>query len=78
MPLTPIVYYLVYLIPIYFNFAVIYDLFTTIYELATKGAPLPWEHSGPGVLIPIEDAGFQLYSNQTTEIPVLEVHTDIP
>lgn len=45
-----------YFIPLYFNFAVIYDLFATIYGLASGEHSLPWESSGrPGILDYPED-----------------------
>ena len=63
LPLSACVYHLQYLIPVYFCFAVGYDIFTTGYAILYKGAPLPWENvaGSHGTLVPIED--HPMYSN---------------
>ena len=71
-------YHLQYIIPVYFGFAVLYDLFTSIYGMAYGNAPLPWEPSlSNGVIVPVESmpAG-GMYANDslwyTTENPVTD------
>ena len=63
LPLLGCVYHLQYLIPVYFCFAVGYDIFTSGYAILYNGAPLPWENAegSHGTLIPIED--HPIYSN---------------
>ena len=54
LPMSTGQYHLVYLLPIYFGFAIIYDIFATVYEITYHNARLPWEHKphGPGMLVP--------------------------
>ena len=55
-----------YLLPLYFGFAVFYDVFTSIYEIVHHGAPLPWEHvPSMGVIQPIDEGEFMDYQNKT-------------
>ena len=44
--ISEFVYKLKILLPIYFGFAVVYDLFLIIYHRSRPGQPLPWETGG--------------------------------
>ncbi|KAK2191469.1 hypothetical protein NP493_53g19016 [Ridgeia piscesae] len=58
LPLSPVVVYLQFTIPLYFLFAVFYDGFTTVYDTIYGNIPLPWEHKhviGNTVLVSTED-----------------------
>ncbi|ELT97778.1 hypothetical protein CAPTEDRAFT_210177 [Capitella teleta] len=55
-----------FVIPVYFMFAVIYDIFTSAYEIMYSGAPLPWERiSVPGNITAISDDAFEGFKNKT-------------
>ncbi len=44
-----------FFIPLYFCFAVLYDIFTTAYAIAYKGARLPWENEPfNGIMYPVD------------------------
>lgn len=62
-PLSQCFYKLKYLIPVYFNFAVLYDLFTTIYDLVGKEYNLPWESGGQRGVIEVPE--FDVEGNVT-------------
>jgi hypothetical protein len=55
-----------YILPFYFIFAVVYDIFTSTYEILYHGAPLPWERIRmPGNITPIDEHTFEDYKNMT-------------
>ena len=60
-------YHLQYILPIYFGFAVFYDVFTTIYDITYHGAPLPWEPTlNNGIVVPNQHyPDGSLYANDT-------------
>ena len=69
LPMSHGFYHLQYIIPLYFGFAVFYDIFTTVYAIVYDNAPLPWEPTlGNGIVDETDHPYYpegSIYANDT-------------
>ena len=69
LPLPPLVHKMLFLIPLYFGFAVVYDIYSTIYEIVLEHTVSPGKVITQGVLTGIlKNTSLIAVSNITTTI----------
>lgn len=69
LPLPPLVHKLLFLIPLYFGFAVVYDIYSTIHDIVTEHSVSPGKVITQGVPTGIiKNTSVLLTSNVTSSI----------